>query len=96
MEGAPQILQKPVNPDETIDNDQIQGMNTEDSSIHEGTITYDILFRALVSETDEQVNVFNNIEAQFNSYSGYPIIKRAIYFCSRTLSSPYGTEFTAP
>lgn len=96
IEGTPQISQEPVNPDEIIDNEQIQGMNTEDSTIREGTITYDIRFRALVPGTDERVSLFINIEAQSNFYPGYPIVKRAIYYCSRMLSSQYGTEFTAP
>lgn len=96
IEGTPQISQEPVNPDEITENEQIYGMNTEDSTIHEGTITYDIRFRALVPGTDERVSLFINIEAQSNFYPGYPIIKRAIYYCSRMLSSQYGTEFTAP
>lgn len=96
IEGTPQISQEPVNSDETVGSDQIQGMNIEDSTIHEGTITYDICFRALVPGTDEQVSLFINIEAQSNFYPGYPIIKRAIYYCLRMLSSQYGTEFTAP
>ena len=96
IEGTPQIAQEPVNPDEIVGNEQIQGMNTEDSTIHEGTITYDIRFQALVPGTDDMVSLFINIEAQSNFYPGYPIIKRAIYYCSRMISSQYGTEFTAP
>ena len=35
-----------------------------------------------------------NVEAQNDFYPGYPIIKRALYYCSRMISSQYGSEFT--
>ena len=28
------------------------------------------------------------------AYPGYPIIKRALYYCSRMISFQYGSEFT--
>ena len=34
------------------------------------------------------------MEAQNDFYPGYPIIKRALYYCSRMISSQYGSEFT--
>lgn len=45
IEGNPQIAETAVNPDEESDgNEQIRGMKTEDSTMQEGTITYDIRF----------------------------------------------------
>ena len=46
IEGQPQVSAVPVLPDEggTV----ISGMDTEDKSVHEGTVTYDIRFRAIV------------------------------------------------
>lgn len=72
---------------------QIKGMNTEDSTIREGTIAYDIRFWATVPKKAEAIRLIINIEAQNDFYPGYPLIKRGIYYCSRMISSQYGTEF---
>lgn len=96
IEGSPQIAQMAVNPDETPDSqgEQIEGSKTEDSTIGEGTVTYDIRFYALVPRTTETIKLILNVEAQNNFYPGYPIIKRGLYYCSRMISSQYGVEFT--
>ncbi len=69
-------------------------MKNEDSTIQEGTITYDIRFLAIVPGTGETIRLMINVEAQNDFYPGYPIIKRALYYCSRMISSQYGSEFT--
>lgn len=96
IEGFPQITKVAVNPDEEIKqySEQIKGAKTEDSTIKEGTITYDIRFYALVPQSEELVGLIINVEAQNNFYPGYPIVKRGIYYCSRMISSQYGVEFT--
>ena len=96
IEGVPQIAEATVNPDEKTCNcgEQIQGVKNEDSTIQEGTITYDIRFLAIVPETGETIRLMVNVEAQNDFYPGYPIIKRALYYCSRMISSQYGSEFT--
>lgn len=91
--GEPKVAQTPVMPDET-NAPKIGSVGVEDASINEGTITYDIQFRALVPRTDEVVHMIINIEAQNDFYPGYPIIKRGIYYCARMISSQYGTVFT--
>ena len=95
IEGEPQIAKTAVNPDEEADNDseQIKGSNNEDSTIKEGTVTYDIRFYALVPRSGEMVSLIINVEAQNDFYPGYPIIKRGIYYCSRMISSQYGVGF---
>lgn len=52
----------PVLPDEggTV----ISGMDTEDKSVREGTVTYDIRFRAIVPDSEEQIALIINVEAQ--------------------------------
>ena len=89
IEGNPQIEEETVNQDEII------GMNTEDNSITEGTVTYDIIFYAVVpdSESNELIKLILNVEAQNKFNPGYSLIKRAVYYCSRMISSQYGTEF---
>ena len=92
IEGTPQVSTVPVLPDEgsTI----ISGMDTEDKSVHEGTVTYDIRFRAIVPGSDERIALIINVEAQNDFYPGYPLIMRAIYYCCRIISSQHGREFT--
>ena len=55
IEGQPQVSAVPVRPDEggTV----ISGMDTEDKSVHEGSVTYDIRFRAIAPGSDEQIGL---------------------------------------
>lgn len=94
IEGIPQISEVPVLPGETYTEPKIRGMGTEDASQTEGTIRYDIRFMAAVPGSIEHLELIINIEAQSNFYPGYPLLKRAIYYCSRMLSSQYGVEFS--
>ena len=50
IEGIPQIAEAAVNPDEDgyEGSEQIRGAKNEDSTIQEGTITYDIRFLAIM------------------------------------------------
>ncbi len=101
IEGIPQIAAMAVNPDETnvIHKDfsigeTITGINTEDVTMTEGTIIYDIRFFAVAPVSGELIRLIINIEAQNDYYPGYPLIKRGLYYCSRMISAQYGTEFT--
>lgn len=92
IEGQPQVSTVPILPDG--DSSVINGMDTEDKSIREGTVTYDIRFSAIVPDSEEQIGLIINVEAQNDFYPGYPLIKRGIYYCCRMISSQYGREFT--
>ena len=94
IEGNPIISGIPVMPEMTNTTEKIQGLSTEDPSINEGTITYDIRFMSLVPKTKEPISLIINIEAQNDFYPGYPLIKRGIYYCSRMISSQFGTVFS--
>ena len=91
--GEPKIAEESVLPDET-NAPKIIGTGIEDTTVTEGSITYDIQFRAIVPESKEIVQMIINVEAQNDFYPGYPIIKRGIYYCARMISSQYGTVFT--
>ena len=91
--GEPKIAETPVLPDETRV-PKIIGVGVEDTSLNEGTVTYDIQFRAIIPGTEEVVQMIINVEAQNDFYPGYPIVKRGIYYCARMISSQYGTVFT--
>ena len=84
----------PVAPDETNAATVIHGIGTEDATQTEGTVTYDIRFLASLPSSDGKIRMILNVEGQNNFYPGYPIIKRGIYYCSRMISSQYGSEFT--
>ena len=92
IEGQPQVSAVPVLPDE--EGSLISGMDTEDKSVHEGSITYDIRFRATVPGTGETIGLIVNVEAQNDFYPGYPLLTRGVYYCCRMISSQYGREFT--
>lgn len=92
IEGQPQVSSVPVLPDE--EGSVISGLDTEDKSVHEGTVTYDIRFRAIAPDSGELIGLIVNVEAQNNFYPGYPLTKRGVYYCSRMISSQYGREFT--
>lgn len=96
IDGNPQIARTALHPDEgeDVSGEQIKEAKTEDSTIKEGRVTYDIRFYAVAPLSGEMVSLIINVEAQSNFYPGYPIIKRGIYYCSRMISSQYGVEFT--
>ncbi len=92
IEGTPQISEVPVAPDEASPS-LIMGTATEDKKIREGTITYDIRFHAVVPKSGEMIRLILNVEAQNDFYPGYPLTKRGVYYCSRMISSQYGSVF---
>lgn len=91
--GEPKVAETKVLPDET-NVPKIAGTGVEDDSLTEGSITYDVQFRAIVPDSNEIVQMIINVEAQNDFYPGYPIIKRGIYYSARMISSQYGTVFT--
>lgn len=103
IEGVPKISKTPVHRDEISDGDSdnarsdgcsIRGDRNEDASMTEGTVTYDIIFKALNPlDVNEAIQMIINIEGQGNTYPGYPLVKRGIYYGSRMISSQYGTVF---
>lgn len=93
IEGQPEVGIVPVAPDET-NAARIRGLQNEDTSLTEGTVTYDIRFLASVPVSGELIQMIVNVEAQNRFDPGYPLIKRGIYYCSRMISAQYGTEFS--
>ena len=69
IDGNPEVGIAPVNADDAAAS-LVTGIGTEDSSIDEGTVWYDIRFRALVPGTDELVGMIVNVEAQGDFYPG--------------------------
>lgn len=52
IEGIPEISQREVHRDEAPASDpgKIRGENTEDKAVNEGTVRYDIMFRAILPQ----------------------------------------------
>ena len=96
--GEPQIASVAVDQD-VLDIDEIngrvEGLNTEDSSIKEGAIFYDIRFSAIAPGEKEPIQLIVNIEAQKDADLTYPMIKRAIYYASRMISAQKNTVFVS-
>ena len=89
--GTPEVASTLVLPDQT-NTGRIVGEANEDISITEGLVTFDIRFRAITPE-NEAIGLIVNIEAQKSAQLSYPLLKRAIYYCSRLISSQHGVDF---
>ena len=92
IEGQPETGTILVGPNGGIS--RITSQQIEDKSEREGTVFYDIRFTAVAPSDGKPIRLIINIEAQNNFHPGYPLLKRAIYYCSRMISSQYGTVFT--
>ncbi len=95
--GAPQVSETPVHQDAPAGrlngSAPVGEMATEDVSIQEGTVRYDIRFPVHVPGEDEPIEIIVNIEIQNKDMPGYPIPKRGIYYGARLLSAQRGTVF---
>ena len=98
IEGDPQVGEAAVHADEEISEcekpERILGLNTEDTTVTEGMVRYDIRFKALLPKNPERLYLILNIEAQNEQQMWYPLLKRAVYYGSRLISSQYGTVFS--
>ncbi|MBR3621725.1 MAG: hypothetical protein IKN43_00040 [Selenomonadaceae bacterium] len=72
--------------------ERVVGISDSDKDLFEGDILYDIRFSA--STKDTLSNLIINIEEQNDFYPGYPILKRATYYCGRMISAQNGTIFS--
>ena len=73
--------------------EMIQLLSTEDSTLDEGAVTYDVRFNVYIPKNGEKVKVIINLEAQNDFYPGYPLVSRGIYYDARMISAQYGVEF---
>lgn len=93
IEGTPKISEMP--PVKDISNTPlICGSATEDIGINEQKIDYDVRFAAVAPRAGKSIRLMINVEAQNDYYPGYPLVKRALYYCGRMISGQYGTIFT--
>ncbi len=96
LTGNVEIADHPVHQDHSgIDGDgRVEQMNSESSSILEGTIYYDVRFNAIVPDTKEPVTLIINLEIQTDDKPGYELVTRGMYYAARMLSEQHGRVFT--
>ena len=97
IEGDAEVATVAVDQDdldrsESSEASRISGMNAEDVSIREGKIFYDVRFSAVAPGEKEPIRLIVNVEAQKEG-SSYPLVKRALYYVSRLISSQKHTVF---
>ena len=66
---------------------EIRGGHTEFNSPNEKLVTLDVVFEAIAPSTGEPLQIIINVEAQKTDHVNYPIVKRALYYASRLISS---------
>mgnify|MGYP002623558729 FL=1 len=91
IEGDPTLTINTVPLDDTLD---IKGKHTESGSPIEGLVTFDIIFDAIAPTTGEPIKLIINIEPQKNTVGlDYKLMKRAVYYAARLISSQKEKEF---
>ena len=97
IEGTPLVGSVPVNPGLTnAVPSKISGDRNEDGAPKEGYITYDILFHARAPGTEETMTLIINVEAQRTQKEStltYHLMKRAVFYACRLISSQKEREF---
>ena len=102
IEGTPQISEIPIDRDKTNvarnvlrTPKELVGDVTENSNLAEGLIRFDILFHARAPRSGELITLIINVEAQRTQRSsklGYALLRRAVYYASRLISSQIEEE----
>ena len=91
IEGDPTSTINTIPLDDTLD---IKGKHTESNSPLEGLVTFDIIFDAIAPSTGEPIKLIINIEPQKTTSSiDYKLMKRAVYYIARLISSQKEKEF---
>lgn len=97
IEGTPLVGSVPVNPGLTnAVPSKISGDRNEDGAPKEGYITYDILFHARAPGAGETMTLIINVEAQRTQKEStltYHLMKRAVFYACRLISSQKEREF---
>lgn len=95
IEGEIEIDIVGLNPG-TTNAPKIEGRTQEDAVNNEGSVVFDIRTVLRIPKLDNIVGIklLVDVEAQKEDTPGYDISERAVYYCSRMLSSQLSVEFT--
>lgn len=100
LSGDVEISERAVHQDQLNQSQRINGdeqvtkMNSESSSINEGTVYFDVRFNAVLPGNKEPITLIINLEIQTVDKPGYELVTRGIYYCARMISEQHGTVFT--
>ena len=91
IEGEPSLSINTFPLDDTLD---IVGKNTESASLNESFVTFDIIFDAIAPVDGKLVKIIINLEPQKTTRKiHYKLMKRAVYYAARLISSQKEKEF---
>lgn len=91
IEGEPSLSINTVPLDDTL---HIIGKNTESDSLNESFVTFDIIFDAIAPVDGKLVKIIINLEPQKTTRKiHYKLMKRAVYYAARLISSQKEKEF---
>lgn len=93
LEGSPRIGSEPVGRDEFAAS-RVRALESKDSTVAEGEVTFDIRFEAIVPGRNDHVLLELDLEAQNDFDPGYPLLRRGMYYAGRLLSMQ-GSEVAA-
>ena len=100
------IAEKYIEPDVSVGTEPLldtptllRGDDSADKSFAEGSIFYDVIFRASAPLSNETIGLIINIEEQGDyrpgsSESSYDLVTRGIYYCARMISAQRGRVFS--
>jgi predicted transposase/invertase (TIGR01784 family) len=92
IEGEPYVDEINVHRDEITNDEKIDGINSESTSVNERTVRYDIIFYAVLPKNKKTSKFTINIEVQNTYYDKYPMTKRMVYYASRLLCDQHTKE----
>ncbi len=70
----------------------IEGLNTEDKTLNEGNIYYDIVFKALYpNDQGKYIEMYINLEMQQRYHNRYEVEQRGLFYAARRFSSQLRT-----
>ena len=91
IEGDPTLTINIIPLDDSI---YIKGKNAESKSPTEGFVTFDIIFDAILPTDNEVAKFIVNVEPQKTTKNlHYKLMKRAVYYATRLISSQKEKEF---
>lgn len=77
-----------------IDRDVPELLNSEDVSVKEGIVRFDILLWVKIPGKEDELGILLNLEAQKKEPDKYPVAKRGIYYGGRMLSAQKDVSFS--
>lgn len=91
--GQPEIGSVSIKPGMTTQ--AVTGLSNESKVPNEGNVFFDVLVAVMIPG-QEKIGLIVNIEAQRTYNPGYSLVKRALFYASRLISSQLSKEFEIP